>query len=179
MKKTIERLTTFGIVFSACGILFYWMYYVNGDMDYSKVNSKDDLVEVVGEFESFKMKGSIGSRDYEYHTLIKLKKNNSSFRIARDAESNLNLKAFKKGVKKGEEIHLLIPKKELNKPNRNGDTRVFGISDDKTTYLDVEQSIKDVNTGQAVVAWMVGLFAVVGPLLLIIGRILKRRKMGN
>ena len=175
MKKTIERLTTLGVVFSLCSMLFYWMYYVNGDMDYTIVNSKDDLVEVVGEFESFKFRGSIGSRDYEYHTLIKLRNNKSTFRIARDAESNLKMSAFKKGVKKGEEIHLLIPKEEVNKPNHNGVTRVFGIYDDKMVYLDVQQSIDDVNAGRAVVNWMVGLLAFFGPLLFVIGRLLKMR----
>jgi hypothetical protein len=175
MKKIIDNLFTIGFALFACGLLLYWMYFFNGDYDYTVVNSKDDLVAVNGKFRDFEFRGTIESRDYEYHTLISIDKNKFSYRIARDAESEFRMKEFIKKVKKGDVIQLLIPKTELNKPNHNGDIRIFGIKEDKITFLNEQQSIAEVKLGRTVVTWMIGFMIIIGFILLVTGRILKMR----
>jgi hypothetical protein len=175
MKKIIDNLFTIGFALFAVGLILYWMYFFNGDYDYTVVKSTDDLVAVNGKFRDFEFRGRIESRDYEYHTRFRIDKNKFSYRIARDAESEFRMKEFIKKVKKGDVIQLLIPKTELNKPNHNGDIRIFGIKVDKITFLNEQQSIAEVKLGRTVVTWMIGLMIIVGFILLVTGRILKMR----
>jgi hypothetical protein len=175
MKKIIDNLFAIGFTLFALGLIFYWMSFFNGDYDYTVVNSTNDLVAVNGKFRDFEFRGRIGSRDYEYHTLISIDNNKFSYRIARDAESEFRMKEFKKKVKKGDVIQLLIPKTELNKPNHNGDIRIFGIKVDKITFLNEQQSISEVKLGRTFVSWMYGLMIIIGFILLVTWGVLKIR----
>jgi len=161
------------IIFS-CMLLIVGIFFVGNFLIKDKVKSKRDLMEIKAALHDYSFTVekvydnthiySHSSYHLKYKYYLHLNGFGNNFQIIADFLDNFYKDNFEEEVHYGDVITVLISQNDFNNIDKNRNTRIFGISNSKTTYLDYDLSIQKYNN---VTVLYVGLIFIIIGLLLI------------
>jgi hypothetical protein len=118
-------------------------YYFNKE----KLNTKSDLFEIQSTIQDYALNKYTDSKNHEtYSYSIYLKGYNNVFKIIPDFIDNFQQKHFEKAIRPGDEISIYISNQDSTRINFQNEITVFGIKDNRTTYLDYNRTLDDYNS---------------------------------
>jgi hypothetical protein len=141
-----------GIVLS-CVILLTGLFFEGQFLLKDKVKSKSDLVEIKAALHDYSFTVEKGTNSHalrsssylKYKYYLHLNGFGNDFQIIADFLDNFNRDSFEEEVHYGDVITVLISKKDFKNIDKDKNTRIFGISNNKITFLDYDLSIQIYN----------------------------------
>ena len=142
-----------GIVLS-CVILLAGLFIVGQFLLKDKVKSKNDLIEIKAALHDYSFKvekvdntsRALRSSSYlKYEYYLYLNGFGNDFQIIADFLDNFNRDIFEEEVHNGDVITVLISKNDFKNIDKDRKARIFGVSNNKITFLDYDLSIQKYN----------------------------------
>jgi len=132
----------FGAIFCVIIGFVFLGFFLTKD----KVDSKSDLVEINGTLQNFSFTEHNGYKSHTYSYFIYLREYNSKFQIIADFIDYFNKDYFERALKPGDRIRIAISHRDYNEINIQEKINLFGISDNRNTYLDYNDTIQQYNS---------------------------------